>query len=188
MPLPDSWGVTGSHYAPTLARWRASACDGPARRCATSRAPGLDWVRLAAAVSDGVARVVPFDRNCWHTVDPGTVLFTGHSGAARHVALERPAVRPGGLGRLRLLRLPLPLLLGPAAVPGVYTDGHADHVGSGQPEDRRAQGQLDLEQHGVRTFRGAIRVAQRVLALTAALWHNNKIGAPVARSLIAFDH
>jgi DNA-binding CsgD family transcriptional regulator len=38
---------------------------------------GLDWVRLAAAVSDVVARLVPFDRSCWHTVDPRTVLFTG---------------------------------------------------------------------------------------------------------------
>ncbi|OKI18597.1 IS982 family transposase [Streptomyces sp. CB03911] len=51
------------------------------------------------------------------------------------------------------------------------------------------KGQLDLEQHGGRTFEGvAVRVAQRVLALAAAVWHNNKIGAPVTRSLIAFDH
>ena len=38
---------------------------------------GLDWTTFARRVSDVVARVVPFDRNCWHTVDPGTVLFTG---------------------------------------------------------------------------------------------------------------
>jgi DNA-binding CsgD family transcriptional regulator len=38
---------------------------------------GLDWVRLSAAMSEVVARLVPFDRSCWHTVDPGTVLFTG---------------------------------------------------------------------------------------------------------------
>ncbi|MFG2970310.1 IS982 family transposase [Streptomyces sp. NPDC048288] len=51
------------------------------------------------------------------------------------------------------------------------------------------KGQLDLEQHGGRTFEGAaIRVAQRVLALAAAIWHNNKTGAPVTRSLIAYDH
>lgn len=51
------------------------------------------------------------------------------------------------------------------------------------------KGQLDLEQHGGRTFEGvAIRVAQRVLALAAGIWHNNKIGAPVTRSLIAYDH
>jgi hypothetical protein len=51
------------------------------------------------------------------------------------------------------------------------------------------KGQLDLEEHGGRTFEGvAIRVAQRVLAMTAGIWHNNKIGAPVTRSLVAYDH
>ena len=51
------------------------------------------------------------------------------------------------------------------------------------------KGQLDLEEHGTRTIEGvAVRVAQRVLALTAAIWHNNKNGAPVTRSLVAYDH
>jgi len=40
-----------------------------------------------------------------------------------------------------------------------------------------------------RTFEGvAIRVAQRVLAMAAGIWHNNLIGAPVTRPLIAYDH
>lgn len=38
---------------------------------------GLDWVTFAAQASDAINKVVPFDRCCWHTVDPGTVLFTG---------------------------------------------------------------------------------------------------------------
>lgn len=51
------------------------------------------------------------------------------------------------------------------------------------------KGQLDLDQHGGRTFEGAaIRVAHRVLAMAAGIWHNNKIGASVIRSLIAYDH
>ncbi|MFE0256199.1 IS982 family transposase [Streptomyces sp. NPDC059010] len=51
------------------------------------------------------------------------------------------------------------------------------------------KGQLDLEQHGGRTFEGvAIRVAQRILAMAAAIWHNHKTSAPITRSLIAFDH
>ncbi|MEV0212622.1 transposase [Micromonospora sp. NPDC050695] len=51
------------------------------------------------------------------------------------------------------------------------------------------KGQLDLEQHGGRTFTGvAVRVAQRLLAMAAAIWHNNKTSAPVTRSLIAYDH
>jgi hypothetical protein len=33
-----------------------------------------------------------------------------------------------------------------------------------------------------------VRVLQRVLALTAAIWHNDQTGAPVHRSLTAYDH
>ena len=51
------------------------------------------------------------------------------------------------------------------------------------------KGQLDLELHGGRTLTGvATRVAQRLLALTAAIWHNRSTGQPVTRSLIAYDH
>jgi PAS domain-containing protein len=38
---------------------------------------GLDWVDYSAAVSDAVQRMIPFRKCCWHTVDPGTILFTG---------------------------------------------------------------------------------------------------------------
>jgi hypothetical protein len=31
-------------------------------------------------------------------------------------------------------------------------------------------------------------VVQHLLALNAATWHNGQIGAPVKRSLIAYDH
>lgn len=49
--------------------------------------------------------------------------------------------------------------------------------------------QLDLEAHGGRTVAGVCaRVAQRLLALTAAIWHNDRTGAPVRRSLTAYDH
>ena len=37
----------------------------------------LDWVTFARAAGDVLAGIVPFGRSCWHTVDPGTVLFTG---------------------------------------------------------------------------------------------------------------
>lgn len=51
------------------------------------------------------------------------------------------------------------------------------------------KGQLDLEAHGGRTIAGVCaRVAQRVLALTAANWHNDHLAAPTRRSLIAYDH
>ncbi len=51
------------------------------------------------------------------------------------------------------------------------------------------KGQLDLERHGGHTPAGVwVRILQRVLALTAAIWHNDHIGAPTPRSLIAYDH
>jgi hypothetical protein len=51
------------------------------------------------------------------------------------------------------------------------------------------KGQLDLERHGGRTIEGVtVRVLQRLLALTAAIWHNHSTGQPVMRSLIADDH
>jgi hypothetical protein len=51
------------------------------------------------------------------------------------------------------------------------------------------KGQLSLEQHGGRTPAGVFaRVAQRLLALAAGIWHNWLIGAPNKRSLIAYDH
>lgn len=49
--------------------------------------------------------------------------------------------------------------------------------------------QLDLERHGGRTVSGVIaRVWQRLLALTAVIWHNENTGKPVLRSLVAYDH
>ena len=51
------------------------------------------------------------------------------------------------------------------------------------------KGQLDLERHGGHTPAGVmVRVLQRILALTAAIWHNDHTGAPVHRSLTACDH
>jgi len=49
--------------------------------------------------------------------------------------------------------------------------------------------QLGLERHGGRVPAGLwARVVQRLLALNAVIWHNWMIGAPVKRSLIAYDH
>jgi hypothetical protein len=49
--------------------------------------------------------------------------------------------------------------------------------------------QLDLERHGGHTPAGVmVRILQRILALAAAIWHNDHTGAPVHRSLVAYDH
>ena len=52
------------------------------------------------------------------------------------------------------------------------------------------KGQLDLERHGGRTRPGVCaRVLQRILALTATIWHNETTNQPgPARSLTAYDH
>lgn len=51
------------------------------------------------------------------------------------------------------------------------------------------KGQLDLEAHGGRTIAGVtVRVIQRLLALTGAIWHNQNTSQPVLRSLTAYDH
>jgi hypothetical protein len=51
------------------------------------------------------------------------------------------------------------------------------------------KGQLDLEDHGGRTPAGVItRIAQRLLALAAGIWHNWTTNTTSKRSLIAYDH
>ncbi|MWA07638.1 IS982 family transposase [Actinomadura sp. LD22] len=51
------------------------------------------------------------------------------------------------------------------------------------------KGQLDLERHGGKSPAGVTaRVLCRILALTAAIWHNDKTGQSIKRSLTAYDH
>jgi hypothetical protein len=51
------------------------------------------------------------------------------------------------------------------------------------------KGQLDLEQHGGHTPAGVwVRIVQRILALTAAIWHNDRTNQQIKRSLLAYDH
>ena len=51
------------------------------------------------------------------------------------------------------------------------------------------KGQPDLERHGGRTVDGVtVRILQRILALTVAIWHNDATGQQTKRSLLAYDH
>ena len=56
--------------------------------------------------------------------------------------------------------------------------------------NRTLKGQLTLERHNGRTKAGvAVRIATRLLALTAAIWHNQTYRhTRPARSLTAYDH
>ena len=51
------------------------------------------------------------------------------------------------------------------------------------------KGQLNLERHGGHTTTGVlVRILQRIVALTAVIWHNDATGQPIKRSLVAYDH
>lgn len=76
--------------------------------------------------------------------------------------------------------------------------GEAERPGSGLFKPLRQtiesinntfKAQLDLERHGGRTPAGVTaRILQRILALTAAIWHNDHTGAPIHRCLTTYDH
>jgi hypothetical protein len=58
-----------------------------------------------------------------------------------------------------------------------------------EPINQTFKAQLDLKRHSGHTPAAvAVRVLQRILALTTAIWHNDHTGAPVHRSLTAYDH
>ena len=48
---------------------------------------------------------------------------------------------------------------------------------------------LDIEHHHGRTLAGlTVRILVQILALTTAIWHNERTSAPVLRSLTPYDH
>jgi hypothetical protein len=52
---------------------------------------------------------------------------------------------------------------------------------------REPKARMKLKQKGWKDQLIA-RLLQRILALTAAIWHNDHTGHPVKRSLVAYDH
>jgi hypothetical protein len=58
-----------------------------------------------------------------------------------------------------------------------------------EPVNQTLKGQLNLEDHGARTPAGVFtRVAQRLLAMAAGIWHNWTTSVTSKRSLTAYDH
>lgn len=47
---------------------------------------------------------------------------------------------------------------------------------------------LSAEQTTAGQLAARARIAQRLLAMTAAIWHNRATSQPLTRSLIAYDH
>lgn len=71
-----------------------------------------------------------------------------------------------------------------------YTNGNLGQVRQWIESDNQTlKSQLGLEHHGGRTLTGVYtRVAQRLLALSASIWHNWTTGTTSKRSLITYDH
>lgn len=61
-------------YAPTVA---GALVPGVRADIARIDARRLTWVDFTADVTEAVRPLIPFDAYCWHTIDPGTILFTG---------------------------------------------------------------------------------------------------------------
>jgi DNA-binding CsgD family transcriptional regulator len=75
--VPESWDPAGAALglaSVDMKRDDVRRLRGDIARLGSS---DLDWVTFATRASEALRRVVPFDRNCWHPVDPGTTLFTG---------------------------------------------------------------------------------------------------------------
>ncbi len=210
-----------------------------------------------------IARVMGWlARECesWHD-DVWLVDFD--AGRVRPKPRHPKALRPRGLGPIRLVRVAFPLVLGPAPASCRHTGGAADRVRGRRRESRRTRGlrrhdrrgphrpagpdphrrqplcrsaafeadlddagitllrpatrseaprpgarllrplrqitesiihtlkgPLTLERHKARTKAGiAARIGTRLLALTAAFWHNETYRhTRPARSLTAYDH
>lgn len=81
-------------------------------------------------------------------------------------------------------------LLRPDRKDETYTNGNLGNVRQWiESVNQTLKGQLDLEAHGGRTVAGVFtRVAQRLLALAAGIWHNWTTEVTSKRSLTAYDH
>ena len=202
----DTWPASARRGRPAAAAGcHAGAVrylPGDGQTLGSGRVGGLRVLRVAFALVLGAeavpghhrgrdaGRVVPGQpetrrtrgrrRSCWPTPPTGSC---GRDDRARRQGLRRPRVRG-------------PLTTGSACSwspgPPRRASRHGNLGGVRQWIESvydTLKGQLDLERHGGRTAAGVFtRVAQRLLAMAAAIWHNWPIDAPVKRSLIAYDH
>jgi hypothetical protein len=81
-------------------------------------------------------------------------------------------------------------LLRPDRKDETYTNGNLGRVRQWiESVNQTLKGQLSLEDHGGRTVAGVFtRIAQRLLALAAGIWHNWTTDVTRKRSLTAYDH
>ncbi|MGH3501851.1 MAG: IS982 family transposase [Nocardioidaceae bacterium] len=111
-----------------------------------------------------------------HLIRAGQVLLADKGFAGREFQHTTTAMG------LRLLR--------PDRKDETYTHGRLGGVRQWiESVNQTLKGQLDLEAHAGRTLAGVgTRIAQRLLAMAAGIWHNWATGISSKRSLIAYDH
>jgi hypothetical protein len=171
----DLYGWAGYGYCPRHSRWYWGSklmlictCEG------TVTGFGLANPKLAGERDQACAmlRDRPANRPA-----PGTAVVTGKGLAGEDT--EAFFTSPGlGLTLIRPARRDEP----PRYVPNWLRQRIEAIIWT-------LKNQLGLERHGGRVPAGLwARIVQRLLALNAAIWFNWQIGAPVKRSLIAYDH
>ena len=111
-----------------------------------------------------------------HLIRSGQILLADKGFAGRE--FHQLATRLG----LRLLR--------PDRKDETYRNGNLGGIRQWiESVNQTLKGQLDLERHGGRTPAGVFtRVAQRLLAMAAGIWHNWTTDITSKRSLTPYDH
>jgi len=133
------------------------------------------WCLADPKIGEREALAALLDNN-HHLIREGQILLAdkGFSGEEFQALTETM--------RLRLLR--------PDRKDETYRNGNLGGVRQWiESVNQTLKNQLGLERHAGRTPAGVfIRVAQRLLAMAAGIWHNWQTGVTSKRSLIAFDH
>jgi hypothetical protein len=167
----------------TLPRWNAAAPARPADAPAWQAGPDTATVPAAAASSGACActlQGLPIAFALTGAMADGRETLLGLLAAGCGRGFERELSEHG----VQLLR---PARKGERERPGAALSKPPRQVI--EPVNETVKGQPDLERHRGRTLGGVIaRVMQRILALTAAIWHNDATGQTVLRSLVAYDH
>jgi hypothetical protein len=173
---PDLYGWAGYGYCPSHSRWYWGAklllictCDG------TVTGFGLASPKLSGEREH--ARQMLKDQPA-NRPAPGTAIVTdkGLSGEETEEFFTSPGL---GLALIRPARKD-------EKAPRYFPNWLRQRV---EAIIWTLKNQLGLERHGGRVPAGLrARIIQRLLALNACIWHNWMIGAPVKRSLIAYDH
>ena len=129
-------GAAGLHQRGPLAALRprpaAATCS---RTCPASPGYNKRLRKLAATMSWLIGALAGAPASC----DDDVWVVDSTPVECAPIPGDRQALGPGRVGRVRLLRLPLPLLLGAAAAPGVHPARPARRLGADRRQGRRTR-------------------------------------------------